>query len=38
SIAYAIKKPLYFIGVGQDYDDQIPFRADWMMERIFGED
>jgi len=38
SIAYAIKKPLYFIGVGQDYNDQIPFRAEWMMERIFGED
>ena len=37
SIAYAIGKPLYFIGVGQGYDDQIPFKADWMMERIFGE-
>jgi len=37
SIAYAIGKPLYFIGVGQGYEDQIPFKADWMMERIFGE-
>lgn len=36
SIAYTIKKPLFFIGVGQGYDDQIPFRAEWMMEKIFG--
>lgn len=35
SIAYAIKKPLFFIGVGQGYDEQIPFKADWMMKRIF---
>ncbi|HEC88134.1 MAG TPA: signal recognition particle-docking protein FtsY [Thermoplasmata archaeon] len=37
SIAYTIKKPLYFIGVGQGYDDQIPFNADWMLKRIFEE-
>ncbi len=37
SIAYTIKKPLYFIGIGQEYDKQIPFKADWMIERIFGE-
>ncbi len=36
SIAYAIKKPLFFIGVGQDYEDQIPFKAEWMLSRIFG--
>ncbi|MCD6473559.1 MAG: signal recognition particle-docking protein FtsY [Thermoplasmata archaeon] len=35
SIAYAIKKPLYFIGIGQGYDEQIPFRAEWMLKRIF---
>lgn len=38
SIAYTIKKPLFFIGIGQDYDDQIPFRAEWMMEKIFGNE
>ena len=38
SIAYTIKKPLFFIGIGQDYDDQIPFKAEWMLERIFGEE
>ncbi len=36
SIAYAIKKPLYFIGIGQKYDEQIPFKAEWMLKRIFG--
>jgi fused signal recognition particle receptor len=36
SIAYSIKKPLYFIGIGQNYDEQIPFKAEWMLERIFG--
>ncbi|HDI23921.1 MAG TPA: signal recognition particle-docking protein FtsY [Thermoplasmatales archaeon] len=38
SIAYTIGKPLLFIGVGQGYDDQIPFDPDWMIEKIFGED
>ncbi len=35
SIAYAVKKPLFFIGIGQNYDDQIPFKADWMIKKIF---
>lgn len=37
SIAYTIGKPLLFIGVGQEYDDQIPFDPEWMMKRIFEE-
>ncbi|MBC7128275.1 MAG: signal recognition particle-docking protein FtsY [Thermoplasmatales archaeon] len=37
SIAYSIKKPLYFIGTGQRYEDQIPFNAEWMIKRIFEE-
>lgn len=37
SIAYTIHKPLFFIGVGQGYDDQIPFKAEWMLNRIFEE-
>ena len=37
SIAYTIGKPLLFIGVGQEYDDQIPFDAEWMVTNIFGE-
>ncbi|MBN1860252.1 MAG: signal recognition particle-docking protein FtsY [Candidatus Thermoplasmatota archaeon] len=36
SIAYTIGKPLLFIGVGQEYKDQIPFNAEWMVQHIFG--
>ncbi|HDO19111.1 MAG TPA: signal recognition particle-docking protein FtsY [Thermoplasmatales archaeon] len=35
SIAYTIGKPLLFIGVGQGYDDQIPFDPEWMINKIF---
>jgi fused signal recognition particle receptor len=35
SIAYTIGKPLLFVGVGQGYDDQIPFDPDWMIKNIF---
>jgi fused signal recognition particle receptor len=35
SIAYTIGKPLLFIGVGQKYEDQIPFESDWMIKNIF---
>ena len=36
SVAYTIGKPLLFIGIGQEYDQQIPFRAEWMVDRLFG--
>jgi fused signal recognition particle receptor len=35
SIAYTIGKPLLFIGVGQRYEDQIPFNPEWMVQHIF---
>jgi len=35
SVAYTIGKPLLFIGVGQKYDEQIPFDAQWMINNIF---
>lgn len=35
SIAYTIGKPLLFIGVGQNYEDQIPFDPEWMIKNIF---
>lgn len=35
SVAYTIGKPLLFIGVGQNYDDQIPFDVQWMIDNIF---
>jgi len=37
SVAYTIGKPLLFIGVGQGYEDQIPFDPQWMIKNIFGE-
>lgn len=36
SVAYAIGKPLVFIGLGQEYEDQVPFNRDWMLDRLFG--
>jgi fused signal recognition particle receptor len=37
SVAYTIGKPLLFIGVGQGYEDQIPFDSQWMINNIFGK-
>ena len=37
SVAYTIGKPLLFVGVGQGYEDQIPFDPEWMIENIFGK-
>ena len=38
SVAYTIGKPLLFIGVGQKYEDQIPFDPEWMLQNIFGKE
>jgi len=38
SVAYTIGKPLLFIGVGQGYEDQIPFDSDWMIKNIFEKE
>jgi len=35
SVAYTIGKPLLFVGIGQEYEDQIPFDAQWMIDNIF---
>lgn len=34
SIAYAVKKPIAFLGTGQGYGDLIPFDPQWMAERL----
>ncbi len=36
SIAHAIGKPIFFVGVGQGYEDLQVFSRKWMVERIFG--
>jgi fused signal recognition particle receptor len=38
SIAYAVGKPIAFVGVGQEYKDLIPFDPKWMVNRLFGDD
>jgi fused signal recognition particle receptor len=35
SISHAIGAPILFVGVGQSYDDLMPFDEKWMMEKIF---
>ena len=35
SIAYTLKKPIFFVGVGQDYKNLAKFNPDWMLKRIF---
>ncbi|MEK6985216.1 MAG: signal recognition particle-docking protein FtsY [Candidatus Thermoplasmatota archaeon] len=38
SVAYTINKPLLFVGVGQNYPDLKPFDADWLVNRLFGDE
>jgi len=38
SIAYAIKKPILFMGVGQKYSDLQKFDVDWMVKKLFSEE
>jgi fused signal recognition particle receptor len=37
SIAFVTQKPIIFLGIGQEYDDMIPFDPKWMVERLFSE-
>lgn len=37
SIAYAVGKPIAFVGVGQKYDDLVAFDPKWMVNRLFGD-
>ncbi|MEA3142978.1 MAG: fused signal recognition particle receptor [Thermoplasmata archaeon] len=38
SVAYTINKPLLFVGVGQNYPDLKPFDAEWLVNRLFGDE
>jgi fused signal recognition particle receptor len=38
SVAYTIGKPLLFVGIGQGYEDQVPFDPEWMINNIFGKE
>lgn len=36
SISYITSKPIVYVGVGQGYDDMIPFDPDKFIESLFG--
>lgn len=36
SIAHVTRKPLLYIGTGQDYGDLRPFEPGWLVERVLG--
>jgi fused signal recognition particle receptor len=38
SVSHITKKPIYFLGTGQGYDDLEVFDKDKLIDRIFGED
>ena len=38
SIINTIKKPILFIGVGQGYEDLIPFDREWFINKILEEE
>ena len=37
SILYATKKPLIYLGVGQNYDDLIRFSPQWLLSNLLGD-
>jgi fused signal recognition particle receptor len=37
SISYVIKKPIIFLGVGQNYDDLRQFDPEWIINNIFSK-
>lgn len=37
SIAHSTSKPILFLGVGQEYDDLEEFDAEWLVDRLMGE-
>jgi fused signal recognition particle receptor len=37
SISASIKKPILFLGVGQEYKDIIPFDPEWVINNVLGK-
>ena len=37
SFAYAVKKPILFLGIGQGYDDLQSYSPGWMVAHIFED-
>jgi len=36
SVSYTVKKPILFLGVGQRYEDLKPFKAEEIINKLFG--
>ncbi len=36
SVAYVVKKPIVFVGMGQGYGDLRPFDPQWMVDRLLS--
>lgn len=36
SISAGIKKPILFVGIGQEMEDLIPFNVEWYLNKIFS--
>jgi len=34
SVAHVLRKPVYYLGTGQGYDDLLEFRSDWFVDEI----
>jgi fused signal recognition particle receptor len=37
SVSYLTGKPVIFIGVGQDYEDLLPFDVEWFAEKLLTD-
>jgi fused signal recognition particle receptor len=37
SVAYLLKKPIFFLGTGQDYGDLVDFKREWFVDEIIPE-
>ncbi len=38
SITYSLGKPVLYLGVGQEYDQIVPFQPKWLLERMLEGD
>jgi fused signal recognition particle receptor len=36
SISTGIKKPIFYVGIGQNMEDMMPFDVDWYLNKIFS--
>ncbi|HDY74413.1 MAG TPA: signal recognition particle-docking protein FtsY, partial [Euryarchaeota archaeon] len=37
SVAYILKKPIYYLGTGQEYGDLLKFSSEWFVDELLSE-